>query len=286
MSEPRDDVIRIRLDSARAVEAFQRLLAEQAAAGETRAPANPAATAVWRQLAPFRLVEYGYVDPGFGAVAEAYVGFPDGSLYPAGEAIPERAVAAVATTDRPPAPLYVYLPLDRPMRHGRIERFLDALSAHLDQPLVAVLRDGEGMSVARLFDAEATRAAAGETERHPDAATLAARFAAQTMRPDGRAYASLVQDFAPRAIEFASAAARDAFIAWTRVLCDRVFATGEDPERLGFAGTVRPAEIARVPEEETAVRLDPPAAASLESIETMRAAWAAVMAALARPDES
>lgn len=284
MSEPRDDVIRIRLDTARAVEAFRHLLAEQAAAGETRAPANPAATAVWRQLAPFRLVEYGYVDPGFGAVSGAYVGFPDGSLYPAGEAIPERAVAAVAAVS-PPAPLYVYLPLDRPMRHGRIERFLDALSAHLDQPLVAVLRDGEGASVARLFDAEATRAAAAEAGRHPDAPALAALFAAQTMRPDGRAYASLVQDFAPRAIEFASVAARDAFIAWTRALCDRVFATGADPERLGFAGTLRPAEIARVPEEEEAVRLDPPSAASLDSLETMRTAWTGLMAALARPDQ-
>lgn len=281
MSEPRDDVIRIRLDSARAVEAFEHLLAEQ----ETRAPANPAATAVWRQLAPFRLVEYGYVDPGFVAMAGAYVGFPDGSLYPAGEAIPERAVAAVAA-ECPPAPLYVYLPLDRPMPHGRIERFLDALSAHLDQPLVAVLRDGGGESVARLFDAEATRAVAAEAERHPDASALAALFAAQTMRTDGRAYASLVQDFVPRAIEFASVAARDAFIAWTRVLCDRVFATGEDPDRLGFVGTVRPAEIARVPEEEDAVRLEPPPATSLESLETMRAAWAGVMAALARPDET
>ena len=57
---PCDDVIRIRVDTTWAVLDFIRQLAEQAAAGETRAPANPAQTAIFRDIAPYRLVEHNY----------------------------------------------------------------------------------------------------------------------------------------------------------------------------------------------------------------------------------
>jgi len=271
MTEAHDDVIRLRLDTGRAVESFLAQLADQAAAGESQAPSDPAATAVWRQLAPFRLVEYAYVDPRLGpAITGAYVGFPDGRLYDVEADIPDHVVTALVRL-LPLPPLYVYLPLARPAPLEAIESFLDALSAHLGQPLIAALRPGSGPVVARLFDAEATRAATAESGRHFGHAALFAQITAQTCRPDGRAYASLTHDFTRRVIEFPSVEARDAFIAWTQAVCDRAFACGGEA---GFPEAMRPAEIARIPEPEAQVaRLAPPSAASLKTIEAMRAAW-------------
>jgi len=65
-AEASDDVIRIRVDTDAAVREFMNILAAQAAEGETRAPANPANRAVFRELAPYRLLEYEYVDAGIG----------------------------------------------------------------------------------------------------------------------------------------------------------------------------------------------------------------------------
>ena len=260
MAEQAEDIIRIRLDIGRAVEARPDLLAES---GE-----NGAATAVWQQLAPFRLVEYAYVDPGVGPLMSgAYLGFPDGSLYDVGADIPDQAVADLVAL-APLPPLYLYLPLAEPVSLARVAGFVEALSAHLDLPLLAVL----GGDV-RLFDAAACRAARVEGERQFGREVLFARIRAQTCRADGRAYATLTQAFTRHLLEFASVAERDAFIAWTRAVCDRLFAEGAEVEAF------RPAEIARIPVSGAAVvRAVPPAPETLESVAAMRAAWSAILA--------
>lgn len=237
--EAMDDVIRIRIDATEAVRAFLELLAQQRAEGETRAPANPAATALWRELAPFRLVEYDYVDDGIGTILGAYVGFGDGRLYAASDDIPDRAVTELVkgnehrVADLPP--LYVYVVLEQPVGCAAIDSFLAELSAHVGHELDGIAPGGE----------IATR----EADRQLSKADLLGRFAAGGQRGDGRAYAVLTYAYARQVLEFSSAAARDDFVAWSRRLCDWIFGHGDDAARLGFAEAHRPAEPAPVPDE-------------------------------------
>ena len=250
-----DDVIRIRIDTARAVEAFADLLLQQAAEGETRAPANPAATAIWRELAPFRLVEYTYVDDGVGAIAGAYIGFPGGELYSVAEDIPEEAVTGLLPGHAAAAlpPIYVYVVLEQPAGRDAIDGFLNELSSQVGHALVAVVPAANGQLKARLYDAEGTKGVAREAARHQDKAALLERVAARSQRPDGRAYAALAYAFAKQSLEFASASERDDFINWSRALCDWIFGHGDDSVDLGFPEAHRPAELAAIPEEGRAV---------------------------------
>jgi hypothetical protein len=271
-----DDVIRIRVDTTRAVEDFLALLREQAAEGETRAPANPAATAIWRELAPFRLVEYAYVDDAVGTIQGAFVGFPDGSLHAAGGDIPEDAVTGMVLGHEHEAvalpPIYIYLLLASPAAPAAVERYLGLLSGHAGQPLVAVLCDGRGGVAPRIFDASPAGApdarldgAASlsllEGDRHLSKAQVLECLADRVQRPDGRTYATLTYAYAQQTLEFASPAGRDDFIMWTRRLCDWLddHEAGEaDPS---FPEAHRPAEPAPVPaDDRPVVRLAPPSA--------------------------
>ncbi|RAU22451.1 hypothetical protein CU669_07030 [Paramagnetospirillum kuznetsovii] len=260
-----DDVIRIRIDTTRAVEAFLTLLVEQAAEGETRAPANPAATAIWRELAPFRLVEYAYVDDGVGTIVGAYLGFPDGELYAAGDDIPETAVTDMvkgcehSVTDLPP--IYVYVVLERPVGREAIDAFLTELSSHVGHALTAVVPGSDGQLKVRFYDSEGARGFAREGDRHLSKAAVLERFATHSQRSDGRAYAALTYAYAKQVLEFASAQDRDEFIAWSRSLCDWIFAHGGDSAQLGFPEVTRPAEAAPVPEEDrVTARMEAPGA--------------------------
>jgi hypothetical protein len=247
-----DDVIRIRIDTTRAVDAFLTLLAEQAAEGETRAPANPAATALWRELAPFRLVEYAYVFDGVGPIQGAYIGFPDGGLYSVEDDVPEDAVTDLVkgnehrVADLPP--IYIYVVLESPVGREAMDTFLTELSTHVGHALVGVVRSANGALKARLYDSEAIRAVAREGDRHLGKAQLLESFASRSQRGDGRAYACLTYAYAKQILEFTSAAERDEFVAWSRALCDWIFGHGDDAVELGFPEAHRPAELAPVPD--------------------------------------
>ncbi|MDO8606369.1 MAG: hypothetical protein Q7R40_07540 [Phaeospirillum sp.] len=255
--EPMDDVIRIRIDTTRAVDAFLTLLAEQAAEGETRAPANPAATALWRELAPFRLVEYGYVEPGVGPIAGAFLGFPDGELYSVEDDVPEDAVTDLVKGNEHSAvdlpPIYVYIVLEKPANREAIDSFLTELSSHVGHALVGVVPGMDGRLKARFYDAEGTNGVARESNRHLTKAGVLDRFAARSQRSDGRAYACLTYAYAKQILEFVSAAERDDFVSWSRALCDWIFGHGDDAIQLGFPEAYRPAELAPVPEDDRPV---------------------------------
>lgn len=249
-----DDVIRIRIDSTQVVQAFAQLLAEQAAAGETLAPANPANRAIYRELAPFRLVEYSYVDPGLADIDGVYVGFPDGSLYSVAEDIPESVVDdLVGGTLETLPPIYVYILLAQPRSASEIGRFLGALADHLGRPLVGVYRDHDGHMAARPFGEQAetlARQVAGsvlEANRHFDKARVLKRLADRTVASDGRAFAVITYKFAPHLAEFPNTAARDDFIAWSRTLCEWIYARWWTWEDMGLTEILRPAEIASEP---------------------------------------
>lgn len=264
-----DDVIRIRIDSTQVVGAFMRLLAEQAASGETLAPANPANRAIYRELAPFRLVEYSYVDATMGDIEGVYVGFADGSLYSVSEDIPESVVdALVAENHDSLAPLYLYILLAQPHAAAEIAHFLAALAEHLGRPLIGVFRDHDGHMSSRAFGEGAetlpeirleVSKAVLEANRHLDKARVLKRLADRTVAADGRAFASITYRFSPHLAEFSSIAARDDFIAWSRTMCEWIYARWCTWEDMGMTEILRPAEIASEPGGEfTPVRLVAP----------------------------
>ncbi|MCA1907511.1 MAG: hypothetical protein LDL39_04030 [Magnetospirillum sp.] len=249
-----DDVIRIRIDSTQVVQAFAQLLAEQAAAGETLAPANPANRAIYRELAPFRLVEYSYVDTGLADIDGVYVGFPDGSLYSVAEDIPESVVDnLVGGNPETLPPVYVYILLGQPRSAPEIGRFLSALADHLGRPLVGVFRDHDGHMAGRTFGEQAQcldRQLAGsvlEANRHLDKARVLKRLAERTVASDGRAFAVISYKFSPHLAEFPNTRARDDFIAWSRTLCEWIYARWWTWEDMGLTEILRPAEIASEP---------------------------------------
>lgn len=261
-----DDVIRIRVDTAQAVRDFLAVLSAQAAEGETRAPANPANRAVFRELAPYRLVEYEYVDEAIGAIEGVFLGFPDGSIYAVADDIPEECIDALVAGD-PTAlpPVYVHVVLSKPQPAERIDHFLGALACHVGKPVVAVYRDDAAVMSAhayncgREFGAEiegAVTKSALEADMHLSKARVLERFAARSQGADGRAYAQLTLAFTPHLLEFRSAAERDDFIAWSRTLCDWVYARWCSWEDLGFSEVLRPATVA--PAGAGAVPLLPP----------------------------
>lgn len=223
MSE--DDVIRVRVDSGRAVRDFLSLLEQQAAEGETRAPAKPRATAIYRELAPYRLVEYAYVDEGVGEVEGAYIGLPDGSIFSVGDEIPEEAVDAMVVGEvETLAPVYVYVILARPVSSPLIDDFLAKLADHVDLPLVGIFQGKDsGTLIARAHPDDNPKAAAAlaETERHLTKAQVLDRFVACSEASDGRAFARISYAFTKHVVEFSSARERDEFVAWSRRLCER-----------------------------------------------------------------
>lgn len=270
-----DDVIRIRIDVAMAVQDFNDLLAAQAAEGETCAPANPANRAVFRELAPFRLVEYSYVDDAVGTIDGAYLGFPDGSIYAVADEVPEAEVDSLVASDvADMAPVYLYLLLAEPRPSAVIGRFLDALAQHLGKPVVGVYRDARGGMGAHVHGIDqangdvarrarldgAVVASVLEANRHLSHQRVLDRYAARSESPDGRAWAQLTYNYAPHVIEFASAADRNDFVDWTRTLCEWIYARWCSWEELGFSEILRPAEVAPAPKGEIqAVKLLPPA---------------------------
>lgn len=269
-----DDVIRIRIDTATAVQDFLDLLAAQAAEGETRQPANPANRAVFRELAPFRLVEYAYVGAGIGAIDGVYLGFPDGIIYAVADEVPEAVVDALVAGDVATlSPVYLYIVLAEARPTPVIEDFLSALAKHLGKPLVGVVRDGQGAMSARLFpggdpaldgwrarlDAQMEKCVQ-EGDRHLSRQRVLEGYAACAVGADGRAWAQISYNYTKHVIEFPSAADRNDFIAWSRTLCEWIYARWGSWEDLGFAEIVRPAEVAPAPKGEiVAVKLDAPA---------------------------
>lgn len=272
-----DDVIRIRVDTALAVQDFLDLLADQAAEGETRAPANPANRAVFRELAPYRLVEYAYVDDGIGEVDGAYLGFPDGSIYAVADEVPEAVVDAVVQGEvAEMSPVYLYIVLAEPRTPAAIDHFLKELSLHLGKPLVGVTRDEAGAMTARGYDGDAPLAASPqrarieggmiksvlEANRHLSRQRVVERYAARSESPDGRAWAQITYNYTKHVIEFSSAADRNDFIEWSRTLCEWIYARWSTWDELGFSEVLRPAEVAPAPKGEiVAVKLLPPAKA-------------------------
>lgn len=269
-----DDVIRIRIDTASTVQDFLDLLAAQAAEGETRQPANPANRAVFRELAPFRLVEYAYVDDGIGAVDGVYLGFPDGSIYAVADEVPEAVVDAVVegeVADMPP--VYLYIVLAEKRGPAAIDHFMAALSVHLGKALVGVFRDDSGAMSAHAYDGGETNGRRArldaavvksvlEANRHLSRQRVLERYAARAESPDGRAWAQLTYNFTKHVIEFPSAADRNDFIDWSRTLCEWVYARWCSWEELGFSEILRPAEVAPAPKGEiVAVKLLAPAKA-------------------------
>jgi hypothetical protein len=246
-----DDVIRIRIDTASAVLDFLALIARQAAEGETRAPANPANRAVFRELAPFRLVEYEYVDKGVGAVEGVYLGFPDGAVYTVGEILPEEAVDALVAGD-PKAlpPIYIYVVLAAPAAPEAVDAFLVSLADHVGQPLVAAVGEGKGAIFGagllsarerKILEATAAKCAA-ESGRHLGKADLLSHHAARG--PGAKAYVQLTYGYVRYFLEFDDAAGRDDFIAWTSRLWE--FSTGFGAV-FGLGDVSRPAEPCPAP---------------------------------------
>lgn len=267
-----DDVIRIRIDTVEAVADFRALLAAQAAEGETLAPANPDNRAVFRQLAPLRLVEYAYVDDGaLGAIDGVYLGFADGALFAVDDDIPEAVIdALVSQKDGDLAPIYLYIVLAEESSSSAIDHFLEALAMHLGQPLVGVFRDNVGRMAAHAYhldsapakraslDRQVTRSVL-EANRHLDKARIERRLTARNLAADGRAFARITYQFAQHVVEFTNAAARDDFIAWSRTMCDWIYARWCSWEDLGLTEILRPAEIAAEPgADQMAVRLIAP----------------------------
>jgi hypothetical protein len=203
------DVIAIRIDAARAVAEFTDQLRQQAEEGEAMAPANPGNRALFRALAPFRLVEYDYIAPEIGPIIGAFVGFPDGGMYRCDEIIPEEAINADLAVL---APLCIYIVLDQPAPEDAIAHYLAALSAHLGQKL----------------EAAATLDKAQVLDRHNRRNHL----------PDGRAYAQITHNFRHHTLEFPSIAERDTFVAWSHDVCARGLAEFD---------LERPAESCAVP---------------------------------------
>ncbi|MBX9635045.1 MAG: hypothetical protein K2X44_08700 [Magnetospirillum sp.] len=269
--KPSDDVIRIRVDTGLAVQDFLDLLAEQAAAGETCAPANPSNRAVFRELAPYRLVEYAYVDEAIGTVEGVYAGFPDGAIYSVADEIPEQQVDALVRDDPAEmAPIYVYVVLDQPQLPSRIDHFLAALSAHVSKPLVGVFRDAAGAMNAHGYDGgngairarldKAVVQSVLEANMHLSKQRVLERYAARSESPDGRAWAQITYNFTKHVVEFASPAERNDFMDWSRTLCEWIYARWCSWADLGFAEILRPAEVAPAPKGEIiAVRLQAPA---------------------------
>ena len=266
-----DDVIRIRIDTVEAVAKFKELLATQAAEGETQAPANPANRAIYREMAPFRLVEYSYVDERVGDIEGVYVGFADGQLYAVSEDIPESVVdALVADGSGDMAPVYIYILLAQEQPCAVIEHFLDALALHLGQPLVGVFRDNLGRMAGHAFTLDSapelrenlarqvTRSVL-EANRHMDKARVLRRLNQRNLAVDGRAFARITYRFTQHVAEFADAAERDDFIAWSRTLCDWIYARWCSWEDMGLNEILRPAEVAGDPGSvQLAVHLVPP----------------------------
>ena len=271
-----DDVIRVRIDTAAAVQEFFDLLAAQAAEGETRAPANPANRAVFRELAPYRLVEYAYVDGGIGDIDGVYLGFADGAIYAVADEIPEAVVDALVdgdVADLPP--VYLYIALAEPRGPTAIAHFLRALSVHLGKPLV-VYRDAAGAMTAHGYDGDGPVAASPhcamieggmvrsvrEANRHLSRQRVIERYEARSESPDGRAWAQITYNFGKHVIEFPSAADRNDFIDWSRTLCEWIYARWCSWDELGFSEVLRPAEVAPAPKGEIVpVKLLPPAKA-------------------------
>lgn len=269
-----DDVIRIRVDMALAVQQFLDLLAAQAADGETRAPANPANRAVFRELAPYRLVEYSYIDEAIGGIDGVYVGFPDGTIYSVADEIPEEAVDALVSGD--PArmePVYLYVVLEQARPAALIDHFLQALAIHVGKVLVGVYRDTVGIMTAHGYDGDesaavsphrarldaAVIASVVEANRHLSKQRVLERYAARAESPDGRAWAQITYNFTKHVVEFASPADRNDFMEWSRILCEWVYARWCSWKDLGFTEILRPAEVAARPKGEiVAVRLQAP----------------------------
>jgi len=248
-----DDVIRIRIDTAAAVADFLTLIDQQAAEGETRAPANPANRAVFRELAPFRLVEYEYVDPVVGAVEGAYLGFPDGAVYAVGEVLPEEAVDAMVAGD--PAglpPVYVYVVLASPVSDEAAAHYLGVLASHVGQPLVAAFGDGAGAvySGDPLSERERAQLAAAaakctaETDRQMGKARLLECYSARSNGAGGKAYAQLTYGYVRYFLEFDTADGRDDFISWTGRLWELSTGFGA---AFGLSDVARPAEPCAAP---------------------------------------
>lgn len=291
-----DDVIRIRVDTATAVQDFLDLLSVQAAEGETRAPANPANRALFRELAPFRLVEYVYVDEGIGHVDGVYLGFADGSIYSVTDEVPEAVVdAAVQGEVADLAPVYLYVALAEPRSAAIIDHFLQALAVHLGKSLVGVFRDDAGVMAAHAYDGDDPEIVGGrrprleaavvksvlEANRHLTRQRVLERYHARSESPDGRAWAQITYNFTKHVIEFQSAADRNDFIDWSRTLCEWIYARWCSWDDLGFSEILRPAEVAPAPKGEiVAVRLLAPA--KVEAGRPWRA-FGGTSAATARP---
>ncbi len=270
-----DDVIRIRIDMASAIRDFISQLAAQAAEGETRAPLNPPNRAFFRELAPFRLVEYAYLVPWGDHIAGAYLGLADGSVFSVADDIPESVVDAVLARDplEDAAPAYLYVLLDAPRPGTDLAAFADALARHLDRPLLWVWRDGQGAVLANWHDGEVHDTATYdgrildsqtlrpilEADRYLNRDRVLDRHRRQTQGRDGVCWAQITYNFQRHVVEFSGPRDRDDFIRWSQRLCEWIYGSGASLDALGLHEVLRPADIAPVPQGEVVVlHLEPP----------------------------
>lgn len=269
-----DDVVRIRIDVAWVVRQF---LMEQSfhahEDGGNSATANePLNRGLFREIAPFRLVEYAYVGGGV-TVEDVYIGFANGTLYRIVDDIPEDEVDhAVTGAIEALEPVYVYLLLASPVTADVVAQFMMALSSHLGKSLVWVGRDVGGVMVGHGHPhpddpnpdmaAEALKCVL-EANRHLSKERVLAGYATRSESPDGRAWAQVTYNFSRHFLEFQSTADRNDFVAWSRTLCEWVYARWCQWEDLGFSEVVRPAEPSPPPkgDEAAVVRLSPPSQA-------------------------
>ena len=174
-------------------------------------------------LAPFRLVEYAYVDDKIGStIRAAFFGFPDQSLYDAASEIPEHVVPdllAMAAGDwtRLPA-IYVYLYLERSASFSEVDTYLHALGSHLDIPLSGCFSEvSGGWGIINYGHAPVVSVdLAAETERFLPASVFAQRMADESGQ---LSYAFVTWQFQKYLVKFNDKIKRDDFIQWTKSIC-------------------------------------------------------------------
>ena len=195
-------------------------------------PLERAETALWQQLAPFRLVEYAYIDNDLLPVERAFFGFPGGLICEADDDVPATWVAglaAAAVQAPPPQPVFLYLKSGAPVTPLLACEYGRMLSGHVEQPLTGYCpTPGGGWTRWRFTPegggCEEGAATPGEQARLLSWADLcAANDGPETPGGERGRWARFRFGFDNRLLEFADAGRRDDFLGWSRAATDALF---------------------------------------------------------------